>query len=255
MTMSTWLGKIQFGLVSLDVSLERAVVDHSLRFKSIDRKTKEGIHRVNVDAEGNQVANDQLVKGFSINEKVVLFEDDEISELKGSLEHTIEIIDFIPNSDFPHGSLGTRYYVVPRGTGTSKYKAYRLLIAAMQSSRCFAVVRYVLRTKQYTGLCFVDGDKGFEYLVICSIPYPDELVDPKTVYYQYFQEVQEITVEPKMMKQAKTLISSMMDMRFVHEKYRDDYRDKVLAKVEEKLVAKDRKTKSNVIPINRKRAG
>lgn len=262
--MSTWLGKIQFGLVSLDVSLERAVLDRSLNFNQFDKNTKQRISRKVTNQDGDEVFSDDIIRGFTSEDegKVVLFTDDEFKTLKGNLEHSIEILSFIPSAQLPGStSLGTKYYVLPRGSGKSKNKAYRLLVSAMHSSNVFAVVRYVLRSKQYTGLCKVEGTKGFEYLTISALPYADEVVDVKSLsaMSDYFQEEGSNVVDAKSMKQAKSLISSMTEMKFIHEQYRDEFRDKVLAEVDRKLTTKSRKDKSNVVPItrnkNRRKAG
>jgi Ku protein len=256
--MSTWLGKIQFGLVSLDVSLERAVLDRSLNFNQFDKNTKQKISRKTVNQDGDEVPLDDVIRGFTHDDKVVLFTDEEFKGLKGNLEHSIEILSFIPNAQLPpHTSLGNKYYVLPRGSGKLKNKSYKLLVTAMYSGNVFAIVRYVLRSKSYVGICRVEGSKGFEYLTISALPYADEVVDVKSLsaMSDYFQE--DIDLEDKMVKQASALITSMTEKKFVHEQYRDEFRDKVLTEVERKLTTKSRKEKSNVVSItrNRKKAG
>lgn len=255
--MSTWIGKLQFGLVTLDVSLERAVVDRSISFSQFDAATRSKIHRKNVNDDGDEVAPDDIIRGFVKDDKVVLFSPAEMAEMKGNLEHAIEIIDFVPRITVPSWTMGTRYYVLPRGTGAGRNKSYKLLLAAMSKASASAVVRFVLRTKQYTGICYVAGDKGFEYLMLGIVPYADEIVDVKSIneLTGFFED--DTVLNRKELAQAKVLVESMLVDKFIPEHYTDEFRVTVTAEVERRLQAKDKRSKSNVIPItrNQKKAG
>ena len=110
-------------------------------------------------------------------------------------------------------------------------KAYRLLLTAMNDAGMVGIARVVLRTKQY--LCAVRpvGDA----LVLSTMNFADEVMGQEELDGLPGDEVEPSSREVDM---ANRLIESL-STEFEPDKYHDDYREKVMALIDEKASGKE----------------
>ncbi|MBV9410647.1 MAG: Ku protein, partial [Acidimicrobiia bacterium] len=114
------------------------------------------------------------------------------------------------------------YYLVPDTGGA---KPYALLVQALNESGMVAIARMVLRTKQYLVALRAVGD----VLVIETLYYNDEVVDPDELE----GVPHDVDVSDRELKIARQLIESLAT-EFEPERYRDEYRERVLDLIEKK---------------------
>ena len=105
-------------------------------------------------------------------------------------------------------------------------KAYKLLLDAMKDSNKVAIARLVLRTKQYLAAIRPMGD------VLCleTLLFADEVVPSESLEGLPGPDAE---VSERELKMARQLIESL-STDFEPEKYRDEYRERVLALIEQK---------------------
>ena len=153
---------------------------------------------------------------------MVSITNEELDALDPKATKTIDIEDFVDLDQIDPVYYERPYYLVPDKGGA---KAYALLRAAMTETNKVGIARVVLRTKQYLAAIRPKGD----VLVIETMLYPDE-INPVEDLDLPGPEVEVTEREEKM---ARSLIDSLTT-DFDPAKYHDEYRERVLALIEQK---------------------
>lgn len=228
MARSIWNGVISFGLVNISVSLHNAVTRKNVRFNQIDARSGSRVKQKKVSAlDESEVPAGQIVKGYEIaSGEYVIVEEDELMALDPVGQRTIEIEEFVDLDQIDPVFYDSAYYVVPSGP---VLKPYQLLVEAMTQMHKVAIGHFVMRTKQYVATIRpVDG-----YLVLSTMVYADEINDPMAL--PELAALAESDVVPRELEMAESLIDSLA-ATFEPEKYRDTYREQVLALIERKAM-------------------
>ena len=226
MPRAIWSGSISFGLVNIPIKLFNAVSRKNVSFNQIDSRTGSRIKMQRVSAtDGTEVPYEAIVKGYELSpDRYVLIEPEELDALDPEATHTIDIEEFIDLSEIDPIFYDAAYYVAPvKGTE----KPYALLVQAMEQENKVAIARFVMRTKQYLAALRPKDGK----LVISTMVYADEVIPPEEV--SEFDGLDDIEVSDRELAMAKQLIDSLTTA-FEPEQFRDEYRDKVLALIEQK---------------------
>ena len=164
------------------------------------------------------------MKGYEIApDRYVVIDPDELRSLDPKATRTIEIEDFVDLADVDPIFYDSSYYLVP---GETAAKPYKLLHAAMTESGKAAVARFVLRTKQYLAIVRPLGDA----LSVSTLVFADEVIGTEKLEGLPDDEVE---LSDKELEMARQLISSM-EADWEPEKYRDEYRERVLELIEKK---------------------
>jgi DNA end-binding protein Ku len=225
MPRAIWSGAISFGLVNVPVKLFSAVSPKDVRFNQLEEGTGARIRQKRVSAEtGEEVPYEKIVKGYEVSpERYVIITPDELEALDPKATRAIDIEDFVDLDQIDPVHFERPYYLVPeKGAG----KAYALLLQAMKESNKVAIARLVLRTKQYLAAIRPNGD------VLCleTLLFHDEVVPVESLEGLPGADSD---VSERELKMARQLIESL-STDFEPEKYRDEYRDRVLALIEQK---------------------
>ena len=114
------------------------------------------------------------------------------------------------------------YYLTPDKGGA---KPYALLRQAMDSAKKVAIGRVVLRSKQYIVALRPAGDA----LCMSTLYFADEVVDQDSLD----ELPDDMTFDKRELAMAEQLIGALSE-KFDPEKYRDEYREKVLELIEKK---------------------
>ena len=225
MPRAIWSGAISFGLVSVPVKLYTAVSRKNVRFNQIDAKTSSRVKQKRVNADGDEVPYDQIVKGYEISkDNYVIVNDDELAALAPKASRMIDITDFVDEADIDPVFYDAAYFLVPDELAR---KSYTLLSRAMEESGRVAIATFVMRTKQYlVAIRPTDGR-----LMMSTMVYADELVAPEEI--PGLEELDEIEVSDAEMAMAGQLIDSLVT-EFEPDRYRDTYREEVLDLLEQK---------------------
>jgi DNA end-binding protein Ku len=227
MPRSIWSGAISFGLVNVPVKLYSAVSRKTVRFHQLNGKTGARIQQKRVDpTTGDEVAYDDIVKGFELTkESYVVVTPDELEALDPERTRTIDIEDFVDQSEIDPVYYDHPYYLAPdKGAG----KAYRLLLDAMRESGKVAIARVVLRSKEQLVAIRPAGSA----LMMETMVFHDEVIQADSI--DELPEAEEgKKTSARELKMAQQLIDSLSS-EFEPERYRDEYRDKVLDLIERK---------------------
>ena len=97
MPRAIWSGAISFGLITVPVRLYSAVSRKSVRFNQLDQRTGSRIKRKWVSAlDGEEVPNDELVRGYEITSgNYVTVSDEELRSLDPEASRSIDIVEFV----------------------------------------------------------------------------------------------------------------------------------------------------------------
>ena len=226
MPRAVWSGSISFGLVNIPIKLFNAVSRKNVSFNQIDSRTGSRIKMQRVSAaDGTEVPYEAIVKGYELSpDRYVLIEPDELDALDPEATHTIDIEEFISLSEIDPIFYDAAYYVAPvKGTE----KPYALLVQAMEQEGKVAIARFVMRTKQYLAALRPKDGK----LLVSTMVYADEVIPAEEI--SDFDGIEGIDVSERELAMAKQLIDSLTT-EFQPDHFQDEYREKVLALIEQK---------------------
>jgi DNA end-binding protein Ku len=226
MARAIWTGAISFGLVNVPVKLYAATSPKTVRFHQLSSKTGGRVRQKRVDSTtGEEVPYEDIVKGYEITpDRYVVITPEELETLDAKATKTIDVEDFVDLVDIDPIYFDHAYYVAPATGGA---KAYRLLLEAMRESGKVALARIVLRSKQQLAALRPAGD----VLTLSTMLFGDEVLTPDRL--DELDSVSEAEASERELKMARQLIDSLSS-DFEPAKYRDEYRERVLALIERK---------------------
>src|ERR671933_686927 len=231
MARSIWSGAISFGLVNVPVKLFSAVSRKTVRFHQLNAETGHRIAQKRVDpSTGEEVPYDKIVKGYELTrDRYVLINPDELEALDPERTRTIDIEDFVDLADIDPVYYDHPYYLVPdKGAA----KAYGLLLNAMQESGKVAIAKVVLRSKEQLVAIRPQED----LLCMETMIFADEVVSHDSI--DDLPDAKELRASERELKMAQQLIDSL-STEWEPEKYRDEYREQVLALIERKAAGEE----------------
>jgi DNA end-binding protein Ku len=219
---------ISFGLVSIPIRLYPAAVSRHVSFHLLHAKCG---NRIKYQAWcphcEEVVERDQLVKGFEIKRgRHVKMTAEELEALEAEASREIDIAEFVPLGSVDQVYLDEAYYVGPDKGGA---KPYHLLADALRQGKRVGIARFVLRGKE----CLVLIRPGGPGLVLHTLYHHDEI-----------RAAREIDVGPAVKpkdserKLAVRLVEELSEDQFRPEKYKDEYRARVLEVVRRKAKGK-----------------
>ncbi len=239
-----WKGSISFGLVNIPVKMFAATEDKDVRFRNIHKECHTPIkYEQTCPTCNRKITPEEIVKGYEYEPgRFVIIEDSDLDAIRPDATKSIEIVDFVLLKDIDPIYYTKSYYLAPQDIGG---KAYNLLREAMNKTGRIAVARIVIRDKE--SLAVVRVYKNL--LVLETIYYPDEVRDTKQVP----GIVENAAINDAELNMATQLIDSLTH-EFDPEKYKNEYRDKLLELIRKKaegdeIVAAPEAQKSNVVDL------
>jgi DNA end-binding protein Ku len=226
MARAIWSGSISFGLLNVPVKLYSAVSKKSVSFRELRASDGSRVrHKRVAENDGEEVPYEEIVKGYEIApDQFVTITREELEELDPKKTRAIEILDFVDLDDIDPIYFDHPYYL---GPDKGAEKAYKLLVEAMEESRKVAVARFVLRNREsLAALRPMD-----EVLTMATMRFADEVVSPDEISDAF--EAPDGEPAKRELDMAKTLIDSLTS-DFDAGKYRDEYREELLALIERK---------------------
>lgn len=226
MPRAIWTGSISFGLLNVPVKLYSAVSRRNISFRELRRSDGSRIrHKRVAEADGAEVAYDEIVKGYEIApEQYLVITKEELEELDPKKTRAIEIQDFVDLEEIDPIYFDHPYYL---GPDKGAEKAYALLVKAMADEGKVAIARFVLRNKE--NLAAIRASGGV--LLMATMRFSDEVVPPDEIA----EQVAEGAEKPRKqeVEMARQLISSLSS-KFDPTAYKDEYREELLALIERK---------------------
>ena len=232
MARAIWSGSISFGLLNVPVKLYSAVSKQTIRFRELRESDGSRVkHKRVAESDGKEVAYDDIVKGYEFApDQYVTLTREELAELDPKKTRAIEIQDFVDLDDIDPIYFEQPYYL---GPDKGAEKAYALLVEAMRDSRKVAVARFVLRNKEHLAAIRPMDD----VLTMATMRFHDEVTRPEDLGSDVFAE-KPGKPEKRELDMAKQLIESL-STAFDAERYRDEYREELLAMLERKAEGKE----------------
>jgi len=157
-------------------------------------------------------------------DRYVTITPEELESLDPKATRAIDIEDFVDLDQIDPMYYDHPYYLAP---DTGAAKAYRLLVDAMEESGKVAVARVVIRSKE--NLVAIRPRNGA--LAMETMLFSDEVISPEDLDELRADGDQKTT--DRELAMAQQLIDSLAS-DFEPEKYRDEYRDRVLDLIERK---------------------
>jgi DNA end-binding protein Ku len=219
-----WTGTIGFGLVQIPVRLYPREQANDLAFHQVDRRDHApiGYERVNKDTQ-KPVAWGDIAKAYEISKgEFVIVDDEDFEKANVQATRSIDIQDFVPSGSIPQAFFDRPYFVAPdRGAG----KAYFVLRDVLAKRGLAAVALVVIRTRQH--LCSISAEGDF--LALELLRFAHELRPARDV----LRGTEKVKATPKETALAEDLIDHMVT-DWDPARYRDSYRDDLLAALREK---------------------
>ena len=239
-----WKGSISFGLVNIPVKMFAATEDKDIRFRNIHKECHTPIKYEQVCPHCNKkIGPDDIVRGYEYEPgRFVIIEDSDLDAIRPDITKAVEIIDFVLLKDIDPIYFAKSYYLSPQDTGS---KAYNLLREAMNKTGRIAVARIVIRDKE--SLAVVRVYKNL--LVLETIYYPDEVRD--------VQQVPGLTENVKIVEAELNMATQLIDQlthEFEPEKYKNEYREKLMEVISKKaegdeIVTRPEVQRTNVVDL------
>jgi DNA end-binding protein Ku len=224
-----WKGALSFGLVSIPVGLYSATTREDLSFRLLHAKDKSPVSYKRFCVEENvEVPWSEIVKGYEYEkgEFVVMTEED-FRKAGVEATQTIDIRDFVPESDIDVVYFEQPYYLEPQKTGT---KAYALLREALKRSGRIGVATVVLRQREHLAAVKVEGD----VLMLLTMRFSHEIAPPAELTLPRG----EAGLDKREIDLALQLVDTLAGS-FAPDKYHDQYREALLKAIEQKVEGRE----------------
>jgi DNA end-binding protein Ku len=217
-------GLLSFGLVSIPVKVFPAIKDQTVRFHWIHKKCGNRIqYRWYCPHDDEVVEREDLVRGFQVSKnKYVQLTEEELDSLEADANRNIELKQFVPLESVDPIYFEDSYYL---GADKGGEKPYRLLVNALQKTNRVAVAQLVSRGKEQLVLIrpYENG------MVMHTAYYADETRD-----FEQIAKGNSARVSRQEVELAEGLIDRLSSDEFQPEKFKDEYRLRVLGMLEEK---------------------
>ena len=219
-----WKGHLSFALVTIPISVFSAARGSDVSFKYLHKKDLSPVsYKRFCDAEGTEVVWDEITRGYEFEKgRFVEVTDEDLKSVNTEVTRTIQIIEFVDESEIDPLYFDKPYYLEPQKGGE---RPYALMREALRNAGKIGVARLVLKTKEHLAAVKAVGNM----LTLQTMRFEHEIVDPSQLN---LPEVSDVT--DKEMALANTLIATMCDT-FDPSRYKDEYRGQLLDIIQKKV--------------------
>jgi DNA end-binding protein Ku len=231
MARPIWTGTLSFGLLNVPIRLMTAERRVDLHFRMLDQRNNQPVRYERVNAEsGEEVPWKDIVKAYEYSKgNYVVLEESDIKNAAAEAHETVEIDTFIDAGQLTPAYFEKPYFLVP---GKKAEKGYVLLRETLKRTGKIGIARVVIRTREY--LCAVMPQD--DALMLILLRFPQELVSEEE-YALPDKALSEYRISDRELDMAGELIESMSG-KFEPENYRDEFRDRLTAVIEQRLKSK-----------------
>ncbi|WPR73670.1 Ku protein [Algoriphagus sp. NG3] len=222
---SLWNGSLGFGLVNIPIKMYSASENRRIDLDMLDSEDHSRIRykRVN-EKSGKEVEWKDIVKGFKIDDKYIVLEDEDFEKANAKKSKVVEIEAFVNESDVADMLFKKPYFLEPQKGGG---KAYNLLRDALKKTKKLGLATFVMRQKE--NLCLIGIYKNT--LVLHVIRFSEEIRSPSDL------NISTSKVTKKEMEMAESLIKQYSE-KFDLSKYKDQYNEQLMKVIKAKSKGK-----------------
>jgi DNA end-binding protein Ku len=239
-----WKGAVSFGLVNVPVKMYTATQDNDIPMKMLHKEFNVPIQYHRTCPKCNdEVSWSDIVKGYEYEPgHFVVFDKKELEQLASETSREIRILDFVDLEGIDPIYFQKTYYLAPEDNGVH---AYNLLVRALLDTNKIGVAKVSIRSKSsLAAIRIVDG-----VLSMSTMYYAEEIRSKEKIPNLPKEE----KVDDRELEMARMLINQLSST-FDPDKYEDDYRERLMKAIEDKVEGKEVKLapevkKTNVIDL------
>jgi DNA end-binding protein Ku len=222
-----WSGEIAFGLVTIPAKLYTATKDLTPQFHQLHKECGSRITMVRRCPKCNKdLAWEEIGKGYEVaKNEYALFTKEELAKLDGDESGgTIEIVEFVDPLEVDLAYIEKSYWI---GPGSKNVRGYDLLRSVLDETKKVALAKVKLRTRTRLALVRPRG----KLFSLDMMRFAEELVAGDEL-----APAEQKEPSPREKQLALHLIEELSGP-FDPARHPDEYRNAVLAAVEEKIEA------------------
>ena len=218
-----WKGVLRVADASVPIKLYSAIQDHDIHFRLLHRTDLLPVTQAMVHPTTNEVvSHDKVQRGFAASAaELVLLRPDELDSLTPAESRDISLARFVPIGTIDAQWYDRPYYLGPDEEGGGAYSA---LTTALERNKVEGIAHWVMRKKAYVGALRVYAG----VLVLVSLRHSEEVVAIDSL-----EMPSGPVLDKKELAMAQQLMA-MLEEDFDPNAYRDEYRDQVLALIDQK---------------------
>lgn len=219
---------ITFGLVAIPVKFYTATRQEDISFNLLHQSCGSRVNRKYwCPVDERQVEWDELIRGYQFSRgKYVTFTDEELEALETDDNRALEITEFLDLDQIDPVYFERPYFL---GPGEGGGKTYHLLASAMRKQGKVALARWVSNNREHL-VILRPYENG---IILHTMYYADEVRDFGAI------PIPEDAVREKELKLAEMLINELTEKKFDPLAYKDEYRVRLLERIEAKAKGKD----------------
>ena len=211
-----WQGQIRLALVSIPVEIYSATKSGAaVSFRQIHEPSGKPIKYEKVVPGLGAVDTDEIMKGFEFEKgEYVLLDQDEIDAVKLESKKTLELTQFVDQSEIDVLYYEKPYFVVPADDLAEE--AFIVLREALKRTKKVGLGQLAMRGREYV-VSLKPCGRG---MVLETLRYADEVNKAQG----YFRDIGDAKPEPELLELAEALIekkSGTFDPQDFHDRYVD----------------------------------
>ncbi len=208
----------------MPVRLFSGARSQGISFNMLHRTDKSRLKQQYVcQADGQVVERSDIVKGYEFRkDEYIIIEPDEIKKIEPQTAKTMEILEFVKESEVDPVYFESSYYMMPEEAGR---RPYALLTKALEESEYVAIAKITMHNREYT--VFLRPTQGG--MMLHTMYYAEEV---KKV--EGFGAPEGVELKDAEVKVAHQLIEALAG-EWDPEKYKDNFQENLKQLIETKL--------------------
>jgi DNA end-binding protein Ku len=192
-----WKGHLRLSLVSIPVEIHNAVDTSSeISFNQIHKPTGKRVNYTKT-VEGKPIESGDIVKGYEIEkDQYILLEPAEIDAIKLESKSTLDLTQFVDQSEIDPRYFERPYYLVPKDKEAAE--GYVVIRDALKKMNRLGVGQVTMSGREYL-VCVGPVDKGLGMEIM---RYGNEIKSADA----YFSDLPTSKVDPEMVSLASEII-------------------------------------------------
>jgi DNA end-binding protein Ku len=209
-----WRGFLRLQLVSINIDLYSAVDSKSeITFNQIHKPTGKRIKYEKVVPGVGPVDNSDIVKGYQVEPDVyVTLEPEEVESLKLESKKTIDLVQFVDESEVDPRYYERPYYIVPKDEVAAE--GYLVIREALLKAKKVGIAQITMHGREHLA-AIMPVEKG---LVLNVMRYENELRPAE----KFFKELDDASYDKGLVALASELVARN-SASFNPKKFKDRY--------------------------------
>src|SRR2546426_439369 len=235
MAASVWSGYLTFGLISMPVRLFSGARSSGISFHMLHRDDLTRIkQQLYCPSDNRVVERSEIVKGYEYRkDEYVVIEPEEIKKIEPKTAKTMEILEFVKESEVDPVYFESSYYMLPEEAGR---RPYALLTKALEESEYVAIAKLTMHNREYT--VFLRPHEGG--LMLHTMYYEEEV---RKVEGFGAPEVELKEAEVKVAHQLIEALATDWEPEKYHDEFQDNLKNLIQTKLEGGKIAEVEKPK------------